>query len=929
MARISEIISFYKNCFEEENKGGGIANFLSSKVENHTLIKGEDEHISGLLPYTPIDEKIAKKLQTQAKLYEKEKELIYGSHFLLGRYTGFRGKSRRLIAPLILYPAEIIFENELYFIQADFTSATFNPVILELIKGFNPDFDEVAFYKNLPDSHIGMRENGKLSRLIERELPGTDATFMVDYPHNVSQYKINKNFRDNTFDSTYQLVPCSGFGIVKKSVKTRSTLSELDRLAQSDTVYSAPIQSLFNPDWNQKNPPSDSYTNPAAILNDAQEQVIDVALKYNISVAIGPPGTGKSFTIANLATSMISQGKSVLICSRNDGAVNVIEDKIEALLGTKNMCMRGGKTSEVRELKKRLQFLLSRGQIKENNRKNREHSKNDHTLRSEKRIAELRQDLKRFAIRFEQADIEELSTGESILKYDSSDSLWNRIVRYFLAQRVNYEDEWLLWNTTDLYLKATDDLIKANKDHINFLYSKRLYGSIAHNRHLLRNYLNSLRASNTARRKHFLEITDIQKLFDVFPIWLTTTKDVGKILPLQKEMFDLVIIDEASQCDISTCIPLLQRAKNAVIVGDPKQLRHISFLSRSKQRFLQVSNGFSDRQKGDFVYRDKSILDLAEDKINEQAQINFLDEHYRSRPELIAFSNAHFYYNSLKIMTNNLQDKSHNLFQLHVNGKRNKNGVNQTEIDRIICEVKKIVEGDKNTVVDQKQTIGILSPFRAQVDQIIESIQHHFKLPDIENHKILVGTAHSFQGEERDVMFISFALDDDSHPSAFHFLNQEDVFNVSITRAKNKQYLVSSFNKNNLPVISLLRKYYDSILLEKEPVKNQIAEKDQFSREVCAYVQSLGYDTRTGYSIAGVIIDIVIEHDMGLLGIDLVGFPGPFEKTIDLYKYKALARAGIKMIPIPYSLWRFKRTRCEERICELLDIALPENEHEG
>lgn len=918
MAGTEEIISFYKSCFEEENKGGGIANFLSAKVEKHTLIKGRDEHISGLLPYFPIDDKIARKLQGEVALYQKEKELIYGSHFLLGRFVGFQGKSEKLVAPLLIYPAKIIYESELFFIQADIFAPTFNPVIINLIKSYDSEFDETAFYKHLPEGNIELRDNGNLSRLIEKNLAGADASLMVDYPNNLSQYKITKTFQANTFESTYQLVPCSGFGMVRKSTKTRSTAAELESLSKDGTTYSGPIEVLFDESVNQKLPHSKIYINSAADLNTAQENVIDTALKNKISLAIGPPGTGKSFTIANLAISMMSQGKSVLICSRNDGAVNVIENKIEALLGTKQMCVRGGRGDEIKELKNRIQFLLSRGHISESYRANRENSTNEMPSHKRFKIEILRQELKSFITQFERADLEELSTGESILKTDSSDSLWNRIHRYFLSKKIERRDLFL-WNITDLYLQQTDQLIDKNREYVNYLYSSRLHASIVNNRELLRNYLSSLRASNTARQKRFLESINIQDLFRVFPIWLTNTKDVGEILPLHKEMFDFVVIDEASQCDISTCLPLLQRAKCAVIVGDSKQLRHISFLSRSKEHFLQEKHGFTEKQKENFTYREKSILDLGEERIREQNQIHFLDEHYRSKPELIAFSNAQFYFNALKIMTNNLQDNTQALFQLHAEGKRNKNGINQKEIDLILSEITNIIEVDKHTITNQKQTIGILSPFRNQVDQIVTTIQENLEFSDIENHNILVGTAHSFQGEERDIMFISFAIDDDSHPSAFHFLNKEDVFNVSITRAKNKQYLVSSFDKNKLPVSGLLRKYYDSISKSITNKTETDFVKDKFTDEVCAFIQSLNHQTRLAYSVAGVTIDIVIEHDNKLYGIDMVGFPGAFVNTIDLYKYKALLRAGIKMIPISYALWRYRRQVCEEKICAFLD----------
>ena len=124
-------------------------------------------------------------------------------------------------------------------------------------------------------------------------------------------------------------------------------------------------------------------------------------------------------------------------------------------------------------------------------------------------------------------------------------------------------------------------------------------------------------------------------------------------MPLIPEMFDLAIIDEATQCDIASCLPILQRAKRVAIVGDPKQLRHVSFLARSKQAILATKEGLSAEVADQLNYRSKSILDLAEETITEQQRVQFLDEHYRSRPDIIQFSNRHFYNSSLRIMTQN------------------------------------------------------------------------------------------------------------------------------------------------------------------------------------------------------------------------------------------------------------------------------------
>ena len=94
MSITQSIISFYRDCFEEENKGGGIANFLSAKVEHHQLIKGKEDHLSGLLPYTPISDKLGQRLQAEIALYEK--------YFLKGFRTGLNQSMNSFVSLLII-----------------------------------------------------------------------------------------------------------------------------------------------------------------------------------------------------------------------------------------------------------------------------------------------------------------------------------------------------------------------------------------------------------------------------------------------------------------------------------------------------------------------------------------------------------------------------------------------------------------------------------------------------------------------------------------------------------------------------------------------------------------------------------------------------------------------------------------------------------
>tara|TARA_B100000809_G_C15127884_1_gene527060 strand:+ start:498 stop:3266 length:2769 start_codon:yes stop_codon:yes gene_type:complete len=922
MSTLKNIISYYKDCFEDENKGGGIWNFFTTKVEHRYLIPNIEEHITGFLPYTPILNKNADALSNEIAYYKKEKEIIYATLFILGKYTNMNGKKMRLIAPVIIYDCEIINENGYSYAQADFKSSSINPAVLSTIKSQNPKFDENKFLEKFPKGEITSAKSGIIAKLLDTAFTDIDTTRIVDYPKNYSQTKITNFFKKNTFKDSYQLVPSSGIGILKKSTHTRSILNELNILSEKETNFSKPLESIFIKGSTQKIQSKTTQINPPSSLSIPQENVLRTANSFNISMVIGPPGTGKSFTIANLAIDQMSKNKSVLIASKNDGAVNVIEDKIKKLVDNKVNCFRGGKNSHKKELKNRLQFLLSRNSISES----RQYKKDNKSIleldfnQRKKDLNAINSELKSIEKLFSEKEIIELDRGFKIHENEISPNLLNKISTYFIKVGIKLSNNIDIVYLIKIYTELIEKHKEETKKYIIDLHEFKIHSAIVENRIILKNFLQSLRASHSARQDRYFDSIDFKALFNVFPIWLTTTKDIGEILPLKKELFDVLIIDEASQCDIATCIPLIHRAKEIIIVGDPKQLNHISFLSKIRQLQLQKKYNLPEEMEALLDYRNTSILDLTEMTIADQVQVNFLDEHYRSKPEIIAFSNQNYYFNELKIMTDHPNLEHNNLKWNKTNGIRTNKGINNEEANTIINHIKNIIKQEETLPLENKSTIGILSPFRAQVNHIISLIEREISLKQYGDHNILIGTAHSFQGEEKDVMLLSFVVDNESHPSSFHFLTQEDVFNVSITRAKNEQHLFTSFNTNELSLNHTLRKYFESIDIFKRKQHFLPNTKDLFCKEIIEYINSLKVNTKIAYSTAGITIDLVAILETKVIGFDLLGYPGPFEKAISLNKYKILQRAKIKLIPITYSAWTFKNEDTKNTIKITLEL---------
>lgn len=135
---------------------------------------------------------------------------------------------------------------------------------------------------------------------------------------------------------------------------------------------------------------------------------------------------------------------------------------------------------------------------------------------------------------------------------------------------------------------------------------------------------------------------------EAFPCWCVTTYAVSGSLPMKSGLFDVVIIDEASQCDIASCFPILFRAKKAVIVGDDKQLPHLSFLEKAKEQSFLSQYEIPDKYQLMWRFRTNSMFDLANYYSNSPV---LLDEHFRSAYPIIQFSNKEFYGNRIRIMT--------------------------------------------------------------------------------------------------------------------------------------------------------------------------------------------------------------------------------------------------------------------------------------
>lgn len=260
-------------------------------------------------------------------------------------------------------------------------------------------------------------------------------------------------------------------------------------------------------------------------------------------------------------------------------------------------------------------------------------------------------------------------------------------------------------------------------------------------------------------------------------------------------LFDLVVIDEASQCDIPSCVPLMFRAKQAVIIGDPMQLGAITNLGRQSEQSLLKRHGIGS--PGVFRYSGNSIYDLAAASAPSTAQ-TFLAQHYRCHPDIIEFANSsHWYDSNLEAVTNPSGLKKAANIKLGVSWldvvgtpRFETSGFwIPEEVDRIAEELIKLILDNRF-----EGTVGVVTPFRRMANalqQKIEASEIHQSILDACQFR--ADTAHKFQGDERDIIFYAPCYHPQmSNKHKWFLSSQKNVFNVALSRARSAFVVVGS-----------------------------------------------------------------------------------------------------------------------------------------
>ena len=395
----------------------------------------------------------------------------------------------------------------------------------------------------------------------------------------------------------------------------------------------------------------------------------------------------------------------------------------------------------------------------------------------------------------------------------------------------------------------------------------------------------------------------------VVPAWIMPLNKVFDTLNPIENKFDIVIIDEASQSDISSLI-LLYMAKKVIIVGDDKQVSpsdvgvNIDKINMFRRKYIK------GKVANDDLYGIRASLYSI---VSTTFQPISLREHFRSVPEIIGYSNKTSYDNQiLPLRDSNSSILKPAIIEHKVAGKRDeKSKINRVEAETIVS----LIEACLAMKEYKNSTFGVISLLGDEQAELIQNlIVQRIPATEIENHKILCGNSASFQGDERDVIFIS--LVDSSEENKSLRLVGEGVegatrkrYNVAISRAKDQLWIVHSIDKNALKEGDLrkeLFEYIDSLkenTFEKSAIENSTAS--DFENEVARRLLEKNYTIKQKWRVGSYDIDMVAIYDDKKIAIECDG------KTLNHTEEEVIANLEEQEI-LERCGWKFIRVRASE-----------------
>ena len=524
--------------------------------------------------------------------------------------------------------------------------------------------------------------------------------------------------------------------------------------------------------------------------NRSQYKAVQNALENKISVIQGPPGTGKTQTILNILANLLLDGKTMEIVSNNNSAVENVREKLEAS-GLDFLCAQLGRASNKKD------FVDGQTGIFPD----MESWKLSNAKKIRQEAASLSRDLQELYERQEELALctDKLSEYkrqvERFPKKIEIKRQWSTktLEKYVLLCDRELERKHRLSWWTRLRLRfhrlpATEEA----PDELQYLLITSRIKELKQQCQQLREFVKGADAKNNRLREismlilkdHLFKTYGSKKERQLFttdeiylksrvflkeyPIVLSTTfSATSNINPVYK--FDYLIMDEASQVDIAAGALALSCARNAVIVGDLKQLPNV--VDQHTEEIVSAIFGKYGLAEA-YRYSTHSFLSSI-CKLYPKIPQTLLREHYRCDPLIIGFCSKQFYNGELIPMKKSDPDFAPIRVVRTVKGNHARGTVNLRQVETITQEILPALE-------EQFTDIGIIAPYNNQVNALHAALE-------ASGRNYVAATVHKFQGREDDAIVLS-TVDNQIQ----EFTDDPHLLNVAVSRAKKQFTLVVS-----------------------------------------------------------------------------------------------------------------------------------------
>ncbi|MGW0878366.1 caspase, EACC1-associated type [Streptomyces sp. NPDC002671] len=670
--------------------------------------------------------------------------------------------------------------------------------------------------------------------------------------------------------------------------------------------------------------------------NESQEQVVVSAMTRPLTVSTGPPGTGKSEVVTAVVTTAVAAGQSVLVASTNNEAVNVVAERCDAI--SPGLLMRTGNAEALEREAAKLESLLARpveapargAATVAGDLRNRHARAAAHRAEAARLVGEEAQLLELLRDRARRA--EELGLPVKVLEgawagSEAALARWEERARkaaaagwlafgrwrrgralsaFVASSGESKANAWPSWATErpvppelllalaeatvaegqlrDLvpqYLGRDEDALKRARLESSASLSEAsgelavamAAEAMARGRSLMSQRLQALR-----RRSGFQKSQ--RNLMAHLKGWAISTHSVRQ-LELTPKLFDLVVIDEASQCSIPSVLPLLFRAKRALIIGDPMQLGHIPGITAEQERQARVRAGLSAAQLEDhrLTYHVYASYHAAAQH-GEAALL--LDEHYRCHPQIADVVNGYCYAGQLQVLTDvrtqvpaldpvRAADPAPVLGWVNVpHGESARGGGGQSWRNPAEAQLVRETVDELLARLPEDASVGVVTPFKAQKESLARVWA--------DDDRVRVGTVHAFQGGQRDVMVLSPVATGNTPPRTTHWVaSQVNLWNVAVTRAKSQLITVGShaFWQGQAGLPALLAERSEVLGAGSSVVPHSVSEaeppsgfREELADRLQEYLGEHGFtDLERAAVVGGHSVDLLFTTDEGNIAV--------------------------------------------------------------